>query len=184
MNQLAFLAVCTAAACIAAGAYELCTAALESTTWNQRLRAALATEFLGTYLSVLLIVATSDEGRETSAQAVGLGYAALTYFGARQSGAHYNPIISLAHWISQGLFVQESPSPFVASPLLYMALQFVATLSACFTTFLVHEGLPSQHMSFEDLTTTPGLNTLLCAFLVCLVHLSVIGDPSVKQQCH
>ncbi len=31
---------------------------------------------------MLLVVASADEGKETSAQVVGFGYAALTYFGA------------------------------------------------------------------------------------------------------
>ena len=52
------------------------------------LTAVLTTEAVGTYLSVLLVVATADEGKATAAQAVGLGYAALTFFGAEVSDAY------------------------------------------------------------------------------------------------
>ena len=45
----------------------------------------VSTEFLGTLLATALVITTADSPGGTMAQAVGLGYAALTFFGAEIS---------------------------------------------------------------------------------------------------
>ena len=139
--------------------------------------AVLSTEFVGTFLFVYLVVATADEGRESSAQAVGLGLASLTYFGAEISEAHYNPMISLAHAISGGLG-RNDVAPF-------LGVQLVACVLATYcTSSLLGEQLPKQSLSLPyaiseireaELTSSSGLQALMCSLLIAFVHLSVLN---------
>lgn len=57
----------------------------------------------------------------------------------------------------------------------YLGVQLLATLAACYTTFLVHEGLPYQHLSQPEVTSTIGLNTMIFTLLIVFVHLNVLG---------
>lgn len=101
LNLIAFFGLTGGVAAASALLFEVCN--------GEGRLAVLTTEATGTYLTVLLVVATADEGRETSAQAVGLGYAALTYFGAEISEAHYNPLMTLAHTLAGSMHTSEAP---------------------------------------------------------------------------
>ena len=58
-------------------------------------------EFLGTFFLVLIIGLTGDP------LAIGLGLATLIYMGAHISGAHYNPVVSLAMFINKEISLKE-----------------------------------------------------------------------------
>ena len=58
-------------------------------------------EFLGTFFLVLII------GLSQNPVAIGLGLAVLVYMGAHISGAHYNPVVSLAMFINKKINLKE-----------------------------------------------------------------------------
>ena len=58
-------------------------------------------EFLGTFFLVLIIGLTGDP------LTIGLGLATLIYMGAHISGAHYNPVVSLAMFINKEINLKE-----------------------------------------------------------------------------
>ena len=58
-------------------------------------------EFLGTFFLVLIIGLTGNP------LAIGLGLATLIYMGAHISGAHYNPVVSLAMLINKEIALKE-----------------------------------------------------------------------------
>ena len=168
INQLLFLALTGTVAAVASKLFEACNAAGSTA-------ATLLTELVGTYLSCLLVVATADEGRELSAQAVGLGIGALSYFGGEVSEAHYNPIVSLAHALTGSLPRDELPA--------YLGVQLAGSLAASYTAgFLVHEVLPTQTLAADEMLSTVGLNTILFGLLVAFVHLSVLGAQGGKDK--
>ena len=53
------------------------------------------TEFIGTFFLVLIIGITNNP------IAIGIGLSVLVYMGAHISGAHYNPVVSLAMFIQK-----------------------------------------------------------------------------------
>ena len=68
-------------------------------------------EFLGTFFLVIII------GLSQNPVAIGLGLAVLVYMGAHISGAHYNPVVSLAMLINNQIELKEF-SFYLASQLL------------------------------------------------------------------
>ena len=65
-------------------------------------------EFLGTFFLVIII------GLSQNPVAIGLGLAVLVYMGAHISGAHYNPVVTLAMYINDLIdfcLLYTSPSP-------------------------------------------------------------------------
>ena len=64
---------------------------------QDNLTGELLTEAIGTFVLVILVITTADSPVTMRAQAVGLGYAAITFFGAEISEAHYNPAVTIAH---------------------------------------------------------------------------------------
>ena len=58
-------------------------------------------EFLGTFFLVLIIGLTGNP------LAIGLGLATLIYMGAHISGAHYNPVVTLAMFINKEIGLKE-----------------------------------------------------------------------------
>ena len=80
-------------------------------------------EFLGTFFLVLII------GLSQNPLAIGLGLAVLVYMGAHISGAHYNPVVSLAMLINDQIELKEF-SFYLASPRLgsVVATYFIMSL--------------------------------------------------------
>ena len=68
-------------------------------------------EFLGTFFLVLII------GLSQNPVAIGLGLAVLVYMGAHISGAHYNPVVTLAMYINDQIDLKES-GKYIASQLI------------------------------------------------------------------
>lgn len=122
----------------------------------------LATEFIGTFLVVSLLITTADSPTSTMAQAVGLGYAALTFFGAEISEAHYNPAVTLSHLLLKTIEPLEAA--------MYIGTQFAASIAASFLCGSFY-GMPPVA---EPAGIASAVGILIGAWTLCLVHLHVL----------
>ena len=75
-------------------------------------------EFLGTFFLVLIIGLTGNP------LAIGLGLATLIYMGAHISGAHYNPVVTLAMFINKEIGLKEMGG--------YVSSQLIAAVFATY----------------------------------------------------
>jgi len=128
------------------------------------LAGTLATEAMGTFLATCLILTTADAPAGTMAQAVGLGYAAVTFFGAEVSEAHYNPAITLANAITASIHSSEAPY--------YILAQLAAAIAAT-ALFAVTGGALPPAPSFD---VPAAIGVLIGSTTLCLVHIHVIGN--------
>ena len=76
-------------------------------------------ELIGTFFLVLIIGLTENP------IAIGLGLAVLVYMGAHISGAHYNPVVTLAMYINDQIDLKESGK--------YIASQLTGSVVAVYT---------------------------------------------------
>ena len=76
-------------------------------------------ELIGTFFLVLIIGLTENP------IAIGLGLAVLVYMGAHISGAHYNPVVTLAMYINNQIDLKESGK--------YIASQLTGSVVAVYT---------------------------------------------------
>lgn len=60
----------------------------------------LGTEFIGTFVLVLVTAATARLGPAASALAHGLVYGGLVAAVGRISGGHFNPAVTIGHWVT------------------------------------------------------------------------------------
>ena len=74
-------------------------------------------ELIGSVFLVLIIGLTENP------IAIGLGLAVLVYMGAHISGAHYNPVVTLAMYINDQIDLKESGK--------YIASQLTGSVVAC-----------------------------------------------------
>ena len=123
------------------------------------------TEFIGTFFLVLIIGITNNP------IAIGIGLSVLVYMGAHISGAHYNPVVSLAMFIQKEINKSEL--------LYYIISQLIASLAA---TFVVQN---FDINSFEVIANTSNrasflLAEILFTFLLVFVILNVLLSPSNK----
>lgn len=86
------------------------------------LSSKLATEFLGTFLFLLVISMVAGMDSATAPFAIGFALVSLVYLGGHVSGAHYNPAITLMFALSRRCSWLEAG--------LYMTAQFLAGLLA------------------------------------------------------
>ena len=117
------------------------------------------TEFIGTFFLVLIIGITNNP------IAIGIGLSVLVYMGAHVSGAHYNPVVSLAMFIQKEINRSEL--------LYYIISQLIASLAA---TFVVQN---FDINSFEVIANTSNrasflLAEILFTFLLVFVILNVV----------
>ena len=124
------------------------------------------TELIGTFFLVLII------GISNNPIAIGIGLSILVYMGAHISGAHYNPVVSLAMFIQKEINKSEL--------LYYIIAQLVASVVATFTiqNFDIN--------SFEVIANTSNrvsflLAEILFTFLLVFVILNVALHPSLKN---
>ncbi len=80
-------------------------------------------EFIGTFFLVFVIALTGNP------IAIGVALAALVYMGGYISGAHYNPAVTLALWMSKKVKADTA--------LPYMLVQIVAAIAASATYLVV-----------------------------------------------
>ncbi len=121
-------------------------------------------EFLGTFFLVLII------GLSQNPVAIGLGLAVLVYMGAHISGAHYNPVVSLAMLINNQIELKEFS--------FYLASQLLGSVVATYFIMLLEN-------DFEVISNTNDISSffvaeILFTFLLVFVILNVALNKNLK----
>ena len=123
----------------------------------------LVTEAIGTYLVVLCVLKAPGSA--------GLVYVAMIYLGAHTSHAHYNPAITLAHYLA-GTASQESFFRYAAAQTGGALLAGATAISQGDTT------MPSIDGGATPLTII--FAEALVSFAIILVHLNALGGEIKK----
>tara|TARA_B100001248_G_scaffold256944_1_gene238683 strand:+ start:56 stop:679 length:624 start_codon:yes stop_codon:yes gene_type:complete len=121
-------------------------------------------EFLGTFFLVLII------GLSQNPVAIGLGLAVLVYMGAHISGAHYNPIVSLAMLINDQIELKEFS--------FYLASQLLGSVVA--TYFITLLGNDFEVISNTNDISSFFLAEILFTFLLVFVILNVALNKNLE----
>ena len=121
-------------------------------------------EFLGTFFLVLII------GLSQNPVAIGLGLAVLVYMGAHISGAHYNPVVSLAMLINNQIELKEFS--------FYLASQLLGSVVA--TYFIMLLGNDFEVISNTNDISSFFLAEILFTFLLVFVILNVALNKKLK----
>ena len=121
-------------------------------------------EFLGTFFLVLII------GLSQNPVAIGLGLAVLVYMGAHISGAHYNPVVSLAMLINDQIELKEFS--------FYLASQLLGSVVA--TYFIMLLGNDFEVISNTNDISSFFLAEILFTFLLVFVILNVALNKNLK----
>ena len=121
-------------------------------------------EFLGTFFLVLII------GLSQNPVAIGLGLAVLVYMGAHISGAHYNPVVSLAMLINNQIELKEFS--------FYLASQLLGSVVATYLIMLLGN-------DFNVVSNTNDISSffvaeILFTFLLVFVILNVALNKNLK----
>jgi aquaporin Z len=123
------------------------------------------TEFIGTFFLVFIICLAVARGTDIAWLAIGAGLMVMVYMGGPVSGAHYNPAVSIALWLSRKM---------PASDLLpYFGAQFAGAVAAgAAATWILGRAItpsPSPEVTAVQALTVESLFT----FALCLVVLNV-----------
>ena len=121
-------------------------------------------EFLGTFFLVLII------GLSQNPVAIGLGLAVLVYMGAHISGAHYNPVVSLAMLINNQIELKEFS--------FYLASQLLGSVAA--TYFIMLLGNDFNVVSNTNDISSFFVAEILFTFLLVFVILNVALNKNLK----
>ena len=121
-------------------------------------------EFLGTFFLVLII------GLSQNPVAIGLGLAVLVYMGAHISGAHYNPVVSLAMLINNQIELKEFS--------FYLASQLLGSVVA--TYFIMLLGNDFYVVSNTNDISSFFVAEILFTFLLVFVILNVALNKNLK----
>ena len=121
-------------------------------------------EFLGTFFLVLII------GLSQNPVAIGLGLAVLVYMGAHISGAHYNPVVSLAMLINNQIELKEFS--------FYLASQLLGSVVA--TYFIMLLGNDFNVVSNTNDISSFFIAEILFTFLLVFVILNVALNKNLK----
>ena len=121
-------------------------------------------EFLGTFFLVLII------GLSQNPVAIGLGLAVLVYMGAHISGAHYNPVVSLAMLINDQIELKEFS--------FYLASQLLGSVVA--TYFIMSLGNDFEVISNTNDISSFFLAEILFTFLLVFVILNVALNKNLE----
>ena len=121
-------------------------------------------EFLGTFFLVLII------GLSQNPVAIGLGLAILVYMGAHISGAHYNPIVSLAMLINDQIELKEFS--------FYLASQLLGSVVA--TYFIMSLGNDFEVISNTNDISSFFIAEILFTFLLVFVILNVALNKNLE----
>ena len=121
-------------------------------------------EFLGTFFLVLII------GLSQNPVPIGLGLAVLVYMGAHISGAHYNPVVSLAMLINDQIELKEFS--------FYLASQLLGSVVATYFIMLLGN-------DFEVISNTNDISSffvaeILFTFLLVFVILNVALNKNLE----
>ena len=121
-------------------------------------------EFLGTFFLVLII------GLSQNPVAIGLGLAILVYMGAHISGAHYNPVVSLAMLINDQIELKEFS--------FYLASQLLGSVVA--TYFIILLGNDFEVISNTNDISSFFIAEILFTFLLVFVILNVALNKNLE----
>jgi len=121
-------------------------------------------EFLGTFFLVLII------GLSQNPLAIGLGLAVLVYMGAHISGAHYNPVVSLAMLINDQIELKEFS--------FYLASQLLGSVVA--TYFIMSLGNDFEVISNTNDISSFFVAEILFTFLLVFVILNVALNKKLE----
>ena len=121
-------------------------------------------EFLGTFFLVLII------GLSQNPVGIGLGLAVLVYMGAHISGAHYNPVVSLAMLINDQIELKEFS--------FYLASQLLGSVVA--TYFIMSLGNDFEVISNTNDISSFFVAEILFTFLLVFVILNVALNKNLK----
>ena len=121
-------------------------------------------EFLGTFFLVLII------GLSQNPIPIGLGLAVLVYMGAHISGAHYNPVVSLAMLINDQIELKEFS--------FYLASQLLGSVVA--TYFIMLLGNDFEVISNTNDISSFFLAEILFTFLLVFVILNVALNKNLE----
>lgn len=124
-------------------------------------------EFFGTFIVVLAVSLTENPF------AMGPMYLAMLYLGARISGAHYNPAISLASWLRGTLSTERLPW--------YVLAQVLGALAAIGFEYKLSNSLYVPDVSPEDNVVFICLLEVLFTFVLAYVFLVVRTVPRVRD---
>ena len=122
------------------------------------------TELIGTFFLVLIIGLTENP------IAIGLGLAVLVYMGAHISGAHYNPVVSLAMLINNQIELKEFS--------FYLASQLLGSVVA--TYFIMLLGNDFNVVSNTNDISSFFVAEILFTFLLVFVILNVALNKNLK----
>ncbi len=123
-------------------------------------------EFFGTYFLVLIIGLSSG-----NPIAVGFGLMILVYTGAHISGAHYNPVVTLA------LFLQKEIS--ALDSVKYVISQIVGSTLASLSIYLMNTNMQVQPV-LGDSVYPIFFSEIIFTFLLVFVILNVATHPNLK----
>ena len=121
-------------------------------------------ELIGTFFLVLIIGLTENP------IAIGLGLAVLVYMGAHISGAHYNPVVSLAMLINNQIELKEFS--------FYLASQLLGSVVA--TYFIMLLGNDFNVVSNTNDISSFFVAEILFTFLLVFVILNVALNKNLK----
>jgi aquaporin Z len=127
----------------------------------------LLTEFIGTFFLVLTFCLTG--GNYLAPLAIGSILTAMMYMGYGISGAHYNPAVTLAVWITKKIDLKSS--------LLYVLFQLLGAFAAAYFFNLIWGrsiGIPRPNMEINILKSLAV--EILFTFAVVFVFLSVVAS--------
>ena len=124
------------------------------------------TEFIGTMFLVLIIGLTQNP------LAIGFGLTVLVYMGAHISGAHYNPVVSLAMFINKEIRGVDFFK--------YITAQILGATFAAYLVFTLSSNMTIQP-SLEDSIYQIILAEVLFTYLLVLVILNVACHPRLKD---
>ena len=124
------------------------------------------TEFIGTMFLVLIIGLTQNP------LAIGFGLTVLVYMGAHISGAHYNPVVSLAMFINKEIRGVDFFK--------YITAQILGATFAAYLVFTLSSNMTIQR-SLEDSIYQIILAEVLFTYLLVLVILNVACHPRLKD---
>ena len=124
-------------------------------------------EFIGTFFLVLIIALTGNP------LAIGAGVVGLVYFGGYISGAHYNPAVTLALWMSKKI------KSYIA--IRYMLTQLLAAITASAFYYLITYKTFTPHFGPGVSMTSALIIEVLFTFLLCSVVLHAAATDKTKD---
>lgn len=124
----------------------------------------LLTEFVGSFLFMLVIAMAAVSGSPFAPLAIGTALMTMVYMGGHISGAHYNPAVSLAVLLRGKMTPQE----FIG----YVVAQLLGSLAAFFLGFWLSGSTPGMTVGSESMGAA-FVNEAVFTFMLALTVLNV-----------